>query len=528
MIVETLWRWRVALMAVGVGLLAAMMRFVGLGYPTTLVFDEVFYARGAYSLVTLGFEGDWGGDNQDFAAGDYSELSTEGDYVVHPLVGKMLIGLGIQLFGPTPFGWRFMGALLGTVTVVIVALLARHLLRSTVFGAVAGLLLAVEGVHVVLSRSALLDIYLTFFVVAGFALLIVDRAHARSRLLASADALRTQAGLPPGATLPGLGPRTGVRWWRLAAIVALSLSVSVKWSGLWFMAIFLVLSVVWDLADRRAAGVERWFAGAFARAVPAFLVTVAVLPAVYLASWLPWFRSEQSYGRRWAEDNPGEGLTWLPESLRSLVHYHQQMWEFHRTLDEPHNYESNPLLWLVQWRPTAFHFDDAPEAACGAERCVSAIHSLGHPLIWWAGVAVLLFALWRVLRRRDLLAATLVVGVLAGWLPWLPYSHRTIFTFYTVAIAPFMVLLLVWGLSRIARPDRLGWWQADSPGQPHGTGEPDASRAIRGSWSRRGSVLVGAYVAAVLLLAGYFAPLWLGTPIPFEYWQLHMWLPSWV
>lgn len=511
MILETLWRWRVTLMAVGVALLAGVMRFAGLGHPTKLVFDEVFYARGAYSLVTQGFEGTWGGENQDFAEGDYSELATTGDYVVHPLIGKLLIGVGIQLFGPTPFGWRFMGALLGTITVVIIALLARHLLRSTVFGAVAGVLLAVDGVHIVLSRAALLDIYLTFFAVAGFALLVVDRARTRARLLEAADAARAQAGLSPGALLPGLGPRTGVRWWRLAAIVALSLSVSVKWSGLWFMAAFLVLSVVWDAADRRAAGVERWFAGTFVRAVPAFALTVTVLPAVYLASWVPWFRSEESYGRRWAESNPGQGVTWLPDSLRSLVRYHQQMWDFHRGLDSPHNYESNPLWWLFQWRPTAFHFDDAPEAACGAERCVTAIHSIGHPLIWWVGVLVLLFALWRVIRRRDMLAATLTVGVLAGWVPWLPYAHRTIFTFYTVAISPFLVLLVVWALARIARPGGL-----------------DGNEGAGARWSRPGVLAVGAYVAIVLVVAGFFVPIWLGTPIPFEYWQLHMWLPSWV
>src|SRR5690606_14067570 len=188
---------------------------------------------------------------------------------------------------------------------------------------------------------------------AGFALLVVDRARTRRRLLAAADALRAERGLSPGAVLTGLGPRTGVRWWRLAAIVALSLSVSVKWSGLWVMAAFLVLSVVWDMVDRYEAGVERWAVGAIARAVPAFLLTITVLPAIYVASWLPWFRSEESYGRRWAESHPGEGVTWLPDSLRSFVHYHEQMWDFHRTLDAPHNYEANPLLWLLQWRPTA-------------------------------------------------------------------------------------------------------------------------------------------------------------------------------
>ncbi|WP_297083156.1 dolichyl-phosphate-mannose--protein mannosyltransferase [uncultured Demequina sp.] len=505
MTLETLWRWRVALMAGGVGLLAAIVRFVSLGFPTTLVFDEVFYARGAWSLIALGHEGEWGGENQDFANGDDSQLSTEGDYVVHPLTGKLLIGVGMRIFGPTPFGWRFVGAVLGVATVIMVAFIARHLLRSTLWGAVAGTLLAVEGEHIVLSRSALLDGYMTFFVVAGLGLLVLDRARTRRRLLAAADAARTQEGLSPGDTLPGMGPATGLRWWRLAAIVAFALSATVKWSGLWFAAAFLILSVIWDWADRREAGVERWFLGGLVRAVPAAAATVVITVGVYLASWIPWFRSDESYGRHWAENHPGEGITWLPEGLRSLVHYHEQMLEFHRNLDSPHNYESNPWLWPLQYRPTAFHFEDVPDADCGAERCVSAIHALGHPFIWWFGVAVLVYALWRIVRHRDLTALTVSVGVLAAWVPWLPFAHRTIFTFYTVAMAPFVVLLVTWGLKRIAQPDRLG-----------------------GEWSTAGAVFAGLYVGAVLIAAGFFLPIWTGMPIPFEYWQLHMWLPSWV
>ena len=494
-------------MAVGVALLAGMMRFVGLGQPTALVFDEVFYVRGAFSLLTQGFEGDWGGDNQDFAAGDYSHLSTDGDYVVHPLLGKLLIALGMQMFGPTPFGWRFMAALLGTATVVIVALVARYLLRSTLWGGVAGMLLAVEGTHVVLSRTSLLDIFLTFFVVAGFALLVVDRAYAQRQLAHAADAQRTTLGLAPLDQVPGLGPSTGWRPWRLAAIVVLSLSVSVKWSGLWFMAAFLVLSVLWDWVDRYVAGFKRWFAGGFVWALPPFAATVVTLPAVYLATWMPWFNSAESFGRTWARDNPGQGLTWLPESLRSLVHYHGQMFSFHEGLDDEHNYMSNPWGWLLQLRPTAFFFEDA---ACDAERCVSAIHSLGHPLIWWAGVAALVYALWRVVWRRDVLALTVMAGVLAGWVPWLFYSHRTIFTFYTVAIAPFIVLLLMWALKRIAQP---------GPRWP----DRDDRR-----FSPAGLTAVTLFVAVVMVLAGLFTPIWTGQPIPYEYWQSLMWLPSWV
>lgn len=502
---ESLWRWRVALMAAGVTALAALMRFVGLGQPTSLVFDEVFYARGAYSLLTLGFEGSWDGDNQDFAAGDFSGLSSDGDYVVHPMVGKLLIAGGIQLFGPTPFGWRFMGALLGVATVVMVAFIARQLFRSTLWGGVAGLLLAVEGTHVVLSRSALLDVFLTFFVVAGFGLLVVDRAVVGRRLRALAVRERESSGTDAVAPLPGLGPALGVRWWRLAAIVAFGLAVSVKWSGLWFAAFLLVLSVLWDLADRRAAGYERWIAGTAVRTVPAVLLTIIGMLAVYVASWTPWFLSPHGYGRQWAVQNPDAGVQWLPEALRSLWRYHEQMWTFHQGLDSEHTYSSSPWGWPMQIRPTAFHFQDAPDAVCGAERCVSAITSVGNPLLWWAGAAVLIYAVYRVLWRRDLMALTVMSGFLAGWLPWLPLTERTMFTFYTVVMSPFLVLMVVWALRRIAQPEALGY-----------------------RYARTELAAVFAFVALVLVVAGFFVPLWTGQPIPYEYWRLHMWLPSWV
>ncbi|MDN4483612.1 dolichyl-phosphate-mannose--protein mannosyltransferase [Demequina lignilytica] len=505
MTLATLWRWRAALMATGVGMLAALLRLGSLSQPHALVFDEVFYARGAYSLTVLGFEGDWTGDDSAFVDGDYSGLTTEGDFVVHPMVGKLLIALGIELVGVTPVGWRIVGAVLGVALAVMVALIARRLFRSTVWGAVAGILIAVDGEAIVLARTALLDGFLAFFVVAGFGLLVIDRDRTRALLEREAAADRAALGMGPEGFLPGGGPRTGIRWWRLAAIVAFALAASTKWSGLYFAAAFLVLSVVWDAVARRELGYDRWLAGAFVRAVPAAVATVVTTLVVYVASWANWFLTDGSYARRWAEEHPGEGATWLPDALNSLLHYHQQMWTFHTGLTTEHNYMSNPWLWLIQWRPTAFYFEDVPDADCGAERCVSAIHALGNPLIWWLATAALVWALWRVLRHRDMLALTVSMGVLAGWVPWLPYAYRTIFTFYSVAFAPFMVLTLVWALRRIAQPERLA-----------------------GAWSRRGVLIVGITLAAILVVAAFFVPLWVGSPVPFRYWQLHMWLPTWV
>ncbi|MBD4501620.1 phospholipid carrier-dependent glycosyltransferase, partial [Xanthomonas citri pv. citri] len=90
--------------------------------------------------------------------------------VVHPPLGKWLIGLGMLAFGPdNGVGWRFSAAVAGTLSVLLVALATQHLLRSVSLGAVAGLLLAVEGHHLVMSRIGLLDIFLSFFVLAAFA-----------------------------------------------------------------------------------------------------------------------------------------------------------------------------------------------------------------------------------------------------------------------------------------------------------------------------------------------------------------------
>ncbi|CAM5288467.1 phospholipid carrier-dependent glycosyltransferase [Streptomyces badius] len=105
--------------------------------------------------------------------------------MVHPPVGKWIIGFGEQLFGFTPFGWRFMVAVLGTISVLLLCRIGRRLFRSTFLGCLAGLLLAVDGLHFVMSRTALLDLIVMFFVLAAFGCLVVDRDHARRRLAAA-------------------------------------------------------------------------------------------------------------------------------------------------------------------------------------------------------------------------------------------------------------------------------------------------------------------------------------------------------
>jgi dolichyl-phosphate-mannose--protein O-mannosyl transferase len=445
-----------------------------------------------------------------------------------------MIAAGMRMFGTDSFGWRFSGALIGTITVVLVALIARHLFHSVLWGGVAGLFLAIDGQHIVASRTALLDIFLTFFLVAAFGLLLLDRRRHRRVLSKRARRARERLGLGPKEPIPGFGPGGGIRWWRLAAIITLGLAAGVKWSGLYVAAAVLILSAVWDLVDRRAVGARSFVVGSILRSMlPAFLATLILLPATYVGTWASWFASDASYLRHWAASHPDEGVMWLPDSARSFIAYHQDIMEFHTGLTSTngihHGYQAGAWGFIIQYRPTAYYWETAVPAVeppcgtnacvvevsgalktnsaaiagaqCSSDKCVSAITALGNPLLWWAGAIALLWALGRLIFRRDLLAGAVIVGTLGGWLPWTFYPDRIMFTFYSVAFSPWVMLTLTWALMRIAKPARL-----------------------KGAWSRQGGLAVGGFIAASLIVSGFFLPLWIGQWMPYDYWLSHMWL----
>ena len=169
-----------------------MLRFWDLSRPKAFIFDETYYAKDAWSLLHFGVEqnyikaakdGDPDPANAKILAGDLHGLWTgDPSYVVHPPGGKWMIAVGEQLFGFTPFGWRFMVALIGTLAVLMIARIGRRLFRSTLLGCVAGLLLTVDGLAYVHARTALLDPLLMFWVLAAFGALLIDRDRARARL----------------------------------------------------------------------------------------------------------------------------------------------------------------------------------------------------------------------------------------------------------------------------------------------------------------------------------------------------------
>ncbi len=478
------------LMTAVVTALAALTRFLNLGSPTdagTPIFDEKHYAPQAWQMLgNHGVE-----DNPGYGL------------VVHPPVGKQLIALGEALFGYTGLGWRFTGALLGVVMVAIVARTVRRISRSTLVGGIAGLLLIGDSVSFVGARTALLDGFLTFFVVAAFAAIIVDRDQMRERMhVAFVEGRIAET---------RWGPRLGVRWWRFGAGVLLGLACATKWSGLYFVVCFAVLSLGFDVAARRAYRVPRPWLGVLRRDLGPTGYALGLIPiAVYLASYAPWFASETAISRH--EEGRGIGLSGgfgvVPDALRSLWHYTFKAYKFHSGLTNAagnhHPWESKPWAWPMSLRPVLYAIDQNDVPGCGAQSCVKAVLLVGTPAMWWLSVPVLLYATWRMLVRRDWRYAAVLVGYCAGWLPWFVDIDRQMYFFYAVVMAPFLVMTIALICGDILyRPRR--------------------SRERH----TLGMLVVSCYVAVVLTNFAWLFPVLTGTPISQTTWNMEIWLPSW-
>lgn len=508
---------------VAVTLLAGFLRLRDLGTPHAFLFDETYYAKDAWSLWQHGYVTNYVPDaNEKILAGDLNGLfQNTPSMVVHPEVGKWLIGLGEHFFGMDPSGWRVASAVVGTLLITVMVRLARRLTGSTLLGAVAGLLLCFDGMEFLLSRLALLDIFLAFFLVCAVHCLVADRDWGRARM-----AQLVTAGYRPGPG--GWGPVRGLRWrpWRLAAGICFGLACGTKWNAVYPLAAFGLLVWMWDAGARRSIGVRSPRLRSFVvDALPAFGYLVVVAFVVYVLTWTGWLLhagayekalSDTQYGPYWGNYLKQDTHGFLAEtvrSLRSLWHYHHDVYEFHtKFLDSAtHAYQSTPQGWLILNRPVGIQADLGIKP--GTQGCTAPADStclrqellLGTPALWWGGVLALLYAVYGWVAKRDWRFGVAVVGVVASWLPWIPNDDRPIFSYYAIAIIPFTVLAIVLCLGSL-----MGGAQA--------------------SYERRmwGTAVAGAFVVLVVLNFAYFWPIYTGELITTPDWLDRIWFKRWI
>ncbi|MFS0866968.1 dolichyl-phosphate-mannose--protein mannosyltransferase [Microbacterium sp. 179-B 1A2 NHS] len=499
-------RRRLAWLApLAVTLLGAILRFWNLGHPHSLVFDETYYVKDAWSQWSLGYAAAWPEDaDARFAGGETDIFTTDPSFAVHPPLGKYLIGAGMALFGAdSSFGWRVAVAVAGTLSVLLVYAIAREISRSIPFATVAGFLMAIDGLAIVMSRVAILDMMLTALVLLAFWFVLRDRRTHLDRLSAAMAARRR-----PDEWV-AWGPVLWNRPWLLAAGAAAGAACAVKWSGAWMLAALGLYAVVTDALARRRLGVYYWPLDGVRQGAVAFLLMIPVSLAVYLASWAGWLATDGGYGRHAADASPASGiLSGVPTGLQNLWTYHGTIYAATAEITTAHTYSSPAWQWPLLLRPTSMYAGNTPDGVDGcasARGCLEILYSMPNPLIWWGGIIAAVWLLVRFVLVRDGRLAIVLVGIGAAYAPWLLYPERTIFQFYTVLMLPFLILALTLALQQIA-------------------GAAHAEQLRRNAGQR--TVLV--ILAVVTLVSTFWYPLWSATRVPYEFYWMHVWLPGWV
>jgi len=376
--------------ALGFGLFGLSLRLWNLDSPKGKIFDEIYYATNAQSLLQNGVEID--------------SKSGLAQFIVHPPTGKWLIAIGIKLFGYNEFGWRFAAAIVGSISIILMYFTAKKLFNNKLFSVFAAALISLDGLHLVHSRTALLDIFLLLFIqIAVLAFL-----HSR--------------------------------YWISA--LALGLACSVKWSGLYVLIALAFYILVLDIRRNRYLGSQFPMREMIRKSFLLRFLQFGILPVfTYVASWFSWFATNTGWDRNYSS-NP----------LFSLWHYHSEILNFHTKLDDTHPYSANPWSWLIQGRPTSFFYETPKN--CGGPSCSQEILALGTPILWWAATLALLVTIGYWVSKRDWQAEILLVVIAASYLPWFAIQERTMFSFYAIAFEPFFLLTLVYLLSKVVRNQR--------------------------------------------------------------------------
>ena len=378
-------------------LTAAVLRFAGLDSPGFKIFDEFYYATDACTYVTEG----------QFFCG-IQEATTE-----HPPAAKWLMAAGVWMFTPTPFGSRVMVALFGTLSVGVLFLIARRLLRSVMGAAIAALLLALDPLHLVVSRTALLDVFGSFFILLALLCILNDLARRSG-----------------GDGESGASPQH--RLWRPAAGASIGLAIASKWTALPMLVVVIGLALGGAVRHARDRGSDRpWRAGLRNEAGSVAIYLLLVPAVIYALTYLGRLEGDL-LAAPWSEGSWSRAL--LGRQV-DMFRYHFDL-RRHFAGDLAPFHSSPAWSWPLIQRPIPFAF----AVRGGSYREVLA---LGNPLTWWPGLLAAVVGIRTALRGHQRFTVIVIWAGLAGtYLFWLvPGPNVTnLFIYYFLPAVPFLYL----------------------------------------------------------------------------------------
>ena len=377
-------------------------------YFNGMIFDEIYHARTAYENIHNMSVYEW----------------------THPPLGKLIIALGILIFGMKPFGWRIMGALFGVAMVPLMYVFAKRIFKRTDFAFITAGLWAFDCMHFTQTRIATIDVYGVFFILLMFFFMY---EYVRQDYFAAPlkDKFRPLA-------LSG---------------VAFGLGCASKWIGCYagaglavvlFYHLFAAMFEAYKGHDESAAARRSLFwKRLWATAGWCCLWFLLVPGLIYFASYFPYYRYEASLRMNYG----------IKDMWATLLKNQKDMYNYHSGLTATHMCQSMWYQWPFTFKSVWFYVSGNGEK-------ISNIASTGNPAVWWVSSvgAVCLFLEWVLGKvKRDPVLPILFVGVAANYLPWVLVT-RCVFLYHFFATVPFILLSTVYLFFLLERENRRMHW----------------------------------------------------------------------
>lgn len=417
---QTTW-WLVLLL-----LFAFITRSFRVYYPERYYFDEVYHAVTAKLIV-----------RNDPRAYEWWNPAPEPNTAVdwlHPPLAKLTQAASMQVLGANSFGWRFSSVLFGTGVVLLTYKLANTIGFNRSTSLLAAALASLDGLLLTMSRIAMNDIHVTFFMLLSWWLYWRWRQqpHYKKAVL---------VGLSAGA------------------------AIASKWSGIFVLGPIVVDLLLSPWVEKLSISKNKQHRHWGSNGLLLLVWLVTLMPIVYLLSYTQMFT--QNHG--WSH-------------LREL---HQQIWWYQTNLEATHPYQSTPWQWILNWRPVyAFVQSDG--------KATQQIYLQGNTMLFWSGAAavltsVLLFAKSGLDIAQDAAALVqaksakqikkiqqrlqektkeltdfwplwwLVAAYFSVWIVWVGSPRIMFFYHYTPAVPILCIILAYWLQKLINNKDQSLW-----------------------------------------------------------------------
>ena len=356
-------------------------------YMNSAYFDEIYHARTAYENIR--------------GIKPYENT--------HPPLGKIIIGLGIRIFGLNPFGWRFMGTLFGVLMLPFLYIFIKNLFGSAAISICGTSLFAFDFMHFVQTRIATIDTYGVFFIILMYFFMY-------RYITAPRDDPYMKKGQE---TIP-----------LFLSGLCFGLGAASKWTAIYAGA---GLGVIW-LLFRIARGRELVLTGhkqehkkELISNILQCIVFFVVIPAmIYYVSYYP-------YGK--AEGLSGFKMFFNKEYAKLVLENQTSMFKYHEGVHATHPYSSRWYQWIVDGRPILYFLHSYPD------NMKSAFGAFLNPLVCWGGLLAIIAMGWKTIRYRDGKAMFILLGYLAQLIPWV-FITRITFEYHYFPCLIFLVLAI--------------------------------------------------------------------------------------